>query len=72
MAETEEEERDAERNANNVTMHTLCHHPPVTTNTQGEIENVTNKKQISSDIMAETIKGFIGLEIQSTTNYSAY
>ena len=28
MAETEEEERDAGRNANNVTMYTFCHKSP--------------------------------------------
>ena len=35
MAETEEEERDAKCNANNVTINNLCNHPPATTNTQG-------------------------------------
>ena len=63
MAETEQEERDAERNANNVTMDNFCHQPPVTTNTQGEIANVTNERKISSDILKETIKGFNGLTI---------
>ena len=70
MAETEEEERDAKRNANNVTMDTFCHQSPVTTNTQGKIANVKNERQISSDILEETIKGFNGLTIQSTINDS--
>ena len=42
MVETEEEEYDAESNTNNVTMDTFCHQCPVTTNTQGEIANMTN------------------------------
>ena len=44
--------------------------PPITTNTQGEISNVTNEKRISSEILTETIKGFNGLTIQSTINDS--
>ena len=64
MAETEEEEREAKCNANNVTMDTFCRQYPVTTNTQGENSNVTNERRISSDILAETIKGFNGLTIQ--------
>ena len=68
MAETEEEER----NANNVTMDTFCHQSPVTTNTRGEISNVKNERQISLDILAETIKGFNGLAVQSTINDSTY
>ena len=59
----EEEELDAEHNANNVTMDTLCHHSPITTNTQGDIANVTNGRRIYLDILAETIKGFNGLTI---------
>ena len=38
MAETKEEERDAKRDANNVTMDTFCHQSPVTTNTQGKLQ----------------------------------
>ena len=72
VAETEEEERDPKRNANNVTMDNFCNHYPVTTNTQGEISNVTNERQLSSDILAETIKGFKGLTIQSTIKNSTY
>ena len=34
--------------------------------------NVTNEWQISSDILAETIKGFNGLTIKSTFNDSTY
>ena len=72
MEETEDEERDAIRNANNVTMYTLFHQPPVQTNTQRDIANMTNERRIYSDIMAETIKGFNGLTIQSTMNDSTY
>ena len=57
MAETEKEELNSKLNANNVTMDNFCQ-SPVTTNTQGEVSNVTNERQISSDIMAETIKVF--------------
>ena len=64
MAETEEKERDVKHNSNNVTMDTFCHQSPVTTNTQWEIENVKNERQISLDILAETIKGLNGLTIQ--------
>ena len=52
MAETEEEELDAGHKTYNVTMDTFCHQSPVTTNTQGEILNLTNERQISSDILA--------------------
>ena len=72
MAETEEEELDAKRNVNNVTMDNLFHWSSATTNTKGEIKNVTNERQISSDIMAETINWFNGFTIQSTINDSAY
>ena len=72
MAETKEEEHDSKRKANNVTMDTFCHQYPVTTNTQGEIENVTNEKRISSEILEETMKGFNGLTILSTINGSEY
>ena len=71
MAETEQEECDAKRNANNVAMDNLCQ-SPVTTNTQRKIANVPNKRIISSDILAETIKGFKGLTLQSTINDFAY
>ena len=37
MSEKEEDERDSERNANNVTMDIFFHQPPITANTQGEI-----------------------------------
>ena len=50
MAETEEEERDAKRNANNVTMDTLLH-SPVTINTQRKDTNVKNERQIALDIL---------------------
>ena len=53
-------------------MDNFYHQPPITTNAQGDIENVTNERRISSDILEETIKGFIGLTIQSTINDSSY
>ena len=52
-------------------MNTLCQ-SPVTTNTQGNISNLPNERQISSNIMVETIKVFKGLTLQSTIDYSAY
>ena len=70
MGEIEEEEREAKRNANNVTMDNLFHRSPVTTNTQGEISNMTNESQISLDMLAITIKGFNRLKIQSKINDS--
>ena len=72
MAETEEEERDAEWNANYLTMDTFLCQSPVITNTQGEISNVRNERRISSEILAETIKVFNELTIQSTINNSEY
>ena len=53
-------------------MDTFCHQSPVTTNTQGEIANVTNDRRSSSDILVEMIKGFNIFTIQSTINDSAY
>ena len=55
MAETEEEERDAKNNANNVTTDNFCQ-SLVTTNTQENIANIPNERQIYLDILAETIK----------------
>ena len=52
-------------------MDTFCH-SPVTTNTQREIANVKNERQISSNILSETIKGFNVLTLQSTINNSSY
>ena len=46
MAEKGDEERDAERNANNVTMYTFFHQFPVMTNTQGDIANVTKRRRV--------------------------
>ena len=63
MSETEEEERDAKCNANNVNMDTFIHSPD-TTNTLRKKANVQNERQISSDILAETMKGFKGLKLQ--------
>ena len=71
MEETEEEESDAKCNANNVTIDSFCQ-SPVMTNTQGNIENVPNERQISPEILAETIKGFKVLTLQSTINNSSF
>ena len=56
MAEMEEEECDAKRNANNVTMDTFFNQYPLTINTQRKDANVKNKRRISSNILAEIIK----------------
>ena len=69
IVETEEEERDTKRNVNNVTMDTFIQ-SPVTTNTQRNKTDVPNERQISLDILAEMIKGFKGLTLQSTINNS--
>ena len=71
MAETKEEEHDAKRNSNHVTMDTFIQ-SPVMTNTPRKIANVPNERQISSEFLAETIKGFKGLTLQSTINDSSY
>ena len=71
MAEMEEEERDAKYNANNVTMENFFNRSIISPS-QGDIAkitsvnstippsqeyaNVTNKRQIASDILKETIK----------------
>ena len=71
IVETEEEERETKLNVNNVTMDTFIQ-SPVTTYTQRNKTDVPNERQISLDILAEMIKGFKGLTLQSTMNYSAY
>ena len=52
-------------------MDTFCQ-SPVTTNTENNIANVPNERQISLDILTETIRGFKRLTRQSTINDSAY
>ena len=42
------------------------------TNTPRKISNVPNERQISSDILEKTIKGFKGFMLQSTINDYAY
>ena len=42
MTETEEEERDARRNAYNMTINRFFHQFPITINTQGGSVNVVN------------------------------
>ena len=71
MAEMEEVEHDSKLNANNVTMDTLFHQSPIMNNTKGEIADVTSERQISSDILAETIKVFNRLTLLSTIKDSA-
>ena len=71
MAETEEEERNVKHNTNNVDMDTFCQ-SPVTTNIQRNIASVPNERQMLSEILAETIKGFKRLTLQSTIKDSAY
>ena len=70
MAEKEEEECDTKCNANNLTMDTFIQ-SPATTNTPRNIANVPNERRISLDILAETIKVFKRLTLQSTINDSA-
>ena len=65
-----EETEDEERNTNNVTTDTFIH-TPVTANAPREKTDVANERQISSDILTETIKGFNILSLQSTINDSA-
>ena len=55
MEETKEVERDAKRNANNMTTYTFLR-SPATVNTQRKDENVTNERQITLNILKETIK----------------
>ena len=62
MEETEEEECEAKRHANNMTMDTFCQ-SPVMTNIQGNIANVPNERQNSLKILKEMIKGFNGLTL---------
>ena len=47
-------------------------HSPVTTNIPRKKTDVTNERQISSDILAETIKRFNILTLQSTINDSVF
>ena len=57
VSKVTEETEEEERNTNNVTLGTLCQ-SPVTTNTQRKNSNIPNERQIASDILAETLKGF--------------
>ena len=67
MEETEEEERNIISGANNVTMDNFCQ-SPVTTNTQGQ--NVNASERLNNlDELSETLKY---LTIDSTINNSAY
>ena len=71
VSETEDEERNAKCNANNMNMDNLCQ-SPVTANTQRKNTNITIERQIYLDILAERIKGLKGLKLQSTINNSAH
>ena len=71
MVETEDKERDAKRKSNNLNMDNFCL-SPVTTNIQRNIVNVPDERQISLDILVETITGFKGLTLHSTINDYEY
>ena len=62
---------EEERNATNVTTYNFIQ-TPITTNAQINKIDVANERQISSESLAETIKGFNKLTLQSTINDSAY
>ena len=64
------EKEDEKRNTNNVTTYTFIQ-TPVTTNAPREKTDTANERQISLDILTETIKGFNILTIQTTINNSA-
>ena len=70
MAKTEDEERDAKSNANNVTTDTFIQ-TPITDNTPREETDVANDSQIYLNIQKETLKGFNRLTLQLTINYFA-
>ena len=55
MTETEEEEKYAKHNVNNVTMDTLFQYP-VTINKQTKDANMTNERRITLEIHEETMK----------------
>ena len=65
------DEKNADRNINNITMDTMFQ-SPVTTNAQKKNANVKYERLIASDILAETIKEFKGCTIQSTINNFSY
>ena len=67
MAETEEEERNINSDSNNVTINTF-YQSPSTTNTQRKNANIPNETQITSDILAETLKGFTIFQQSTTLN----
>ena len=69
ISKTEEKERDAKRNANNMTVDNFIQ-SPVTTNVPINKSNNPNEKRISSDSLAEMIKVFIILTLQSKLNES--
>ena len=71
MEETEEEELESKSNANNVTRYYFCQSPFMTIS-QGKIANVPNERWIYSNILAERIKGFKWLTLDSTINDYAY
>ena len=67
----EEEEKYAERNVNNVTMDTSFQ-SLVAINSLKKDANVTYERQLSSGILAETIKEFKVCTIQSIFSNSAH
>ena len=71
MAETEDQERDTKHNTNNVTMDNF-YKSPVRIDKQRKKANVKNVRQISSNVLAKTIKEFKGLTIQPINDYGHY
>ena len=69
VAETEDKERDAKSNANNMTMDTLIQ-PPIRTNTPREKIDIANERRIYLDSPTETLKVFNRLTLQSKINDS--
>ena len=63
--------RVMEDNVNNVTIDTLVR-SPVTIHAQKKDANMTNERQISADIHAETMKECEGFFIQSTISDAAH
>ena len=71
MSGTEQEDKYAKPNVNNVTMDNFFQ-SPVTINTQRKDAHNTNERQIDAYIHADTMKEFKGFTIQSTISDSAH
>ena len=70
LAEIEEEERDSKRNDNNVTRDNFIQSLNMT-NTPTKKTDIPNERWTSLDMLAETMKGFNRLTLNSSTNDSA-